>query len=221
MAWPVDLLEETGWMTSRVWLAHGVHFNADEIARLGRAGVGVSHCAASNMVLASGICPACALEARRRRRRPRRRRLGLERFLQHDAGGAPRADDRPPALRRRQGQPLDALRWATKGSARCLGRDDIGGIAAGYEADLALFKLDELRFSGRARSARGAGSVRRASRRPGDDRGRLARRRRRSRSGSTSTARSPSTHALRGISHDARNAVRLLTGPTRSRESQG
>src|SRR5271167_5022601 len=41
---PVDLLEATGWMSSRVWLAHGIHFNAEEIARLGRAKVGVSHC---------------------------------------------------------------------------------------------------------------------------------------------------------------------------------
>ena len=42
----------------------------------------------------------------------------------------------------------DVLRWATEGSARCLGRSDIGRIEAGYEADLALFKLDEPRFSG-------------------------------------------------------------------------
>jgi cytosine/adenosine deaminase-related metal-dependent hydrolase len=41
---------------------------------------------------------------------------------------------------------LDALRWATEGSARCLGRDDIGRIAPGKQADLALFSLDELRF---------------------------------------------------------------------------
>ena len=25
---PVELLEETGWMSSRVWLAHGIHFNS-------------------------------------------------------------------------------------------------------------------------------------------------------------------------------------------------
>jgi 8-oxoguanine deaminase len=43
---------------------------------------------------------------------------------------------------------LDALRWATEGSARCLGRSDIGTIAVGKQADLALFTLDELRFSG-------------------------------------------------------------------------
>ncbi len=42
----------------------------------------------------------------------------------------------------------DALRWATKGSAACTGRTDIGEIAVGKMADLALFKLDELRFSG-------------------------------------------------------------------------
>ena len=59
---PVDLLEETGWMSKRTWLAHGIHFNEQEIARLGAAGVGVGHCATSNMVLASGICRTCELE---------------------------------------------------------------------------------------------------------------------------------------------------------------
>ncbi len=44
--------------------------------------------------------------------------------------------------------PCDALRWATEGSAKYLGRDDIGRIAAGMQADLTLFKLDEPRFSG-------------------------------------------------------------------------
>ena len=40
----------------------------------------------------------------------------------------------------------DALCWATAGSARCLGRDDIGALEPGKQADLVLFKLDELRF---------------------------------------------------------------------------
>ena len=44
--------------------------------------------------------------------------------------------------------PYDALRWATEGGAKCLGRDDIGRIAPGARADLALFKLDAPRFSG-------------------------------------------------------------------------
>ena len=43
---------------------------------------------------------------------------------------------------------LDALRWATTGSAACIGRSDLGRIAVGMQADLALFTLNELRFSG-------------------------------------------------------------------------
>jgi 8-oxoguanine deaminase len=43
---------------------------------------------------------------------------------------------------------LDAFRWATAGSAACLGRPDLGRIAVGAQADLAFYSLDELRFSG-------------------------------------------------------------------------
>ncbi|WP_314409555.1 amidohydrolase family protein, partial [Pseudomonas kuykendallii] len=44
--------------------------------------------------------------------------------------------------------PERALGWATRGSAKLLGRHDIGELAVGKQADLALFRLDELRFSG-------------------------------------------------------------------------
>ncbi len=145
---PVDLLEETGWMSSRVWFAHGVHFNADEISRLGKARVGVCHCAASNMVLASGICRTCELEA-----------AGVAVGLGVDGSASNDSSNMMEAVRHalmigrlRYGAEkvthLDVLRWATEGSARCLGRSDIGRIEEGYEADLALFTLDEARFSG-------------------------------------------------------------------------
>ena len=42
----------------------------------------------------------------------------------------------------------DALRWATVGSAACIGRPSLGEIKERKIADLAFFKLDELRFSG-------------------------------------------------------------------------
>ena len=42
----------------------------------------------------------------------------------------------------------DTYRWATEGSARCLGRKNLGAIAPGKQADLAFYTLDELRFSG-------------------------------------------------------------------------
>ena len=66
-------------LTASTWLAHGIHFNAEEMPRLAKAGVSISHCACSNQTLASGGCPVCDLEAGRRAHRPRRRRLGLER----------------------------------------------------------------------------------------------------------------------------------------------
>jgi 8-oxoguanine deaminase len=41
-----------------------------------------------------------------------------------------------------------ALGWATRGSAAVLGRSGLGQLAPGMQADLALFRLDDLRFSG-------------------------------------------------------------------------
>jgi 8-oxoguanine deaminase len=145
---PVDLLEETGWMSGRVWLAHGIHFNEGEIARLGRAGVGICHCAASNMVLASGICRTHELEAA-----GAPLGLGVDGSASNDASNMMEAVRHALMIGRlRYGAGkvthLDALRWATEGSARCLGRSDIGRIEQGREADLALFTLDEPRFSG-------------------------------------------------------------------------
>ena len=145
---PVDLLEETGWLDARTWLAHGVHFDDGEIARLGRHGVGVCHCAASNMVLASGICRTKELEA-----------AGVPVGIGVDGSASNDSSNMMEAVRHalmigrlRYGAAAvtheDVLRWATQGSARCLGRNDIGTIAPGMQADLAMFTLDEPRFSG-------------------------------------------------------------------------
>ena len=41
-----------------------------------------------------------------------------------------------------------ALEIATHGGARVLGRKDIGAIAPGTAADLALFRLDDVNFAG-------------------------------------------------------------------------
>jgi 8-oxoguanine deaminase len=145
---PVDLLETTGWMSRRTWLAHGVHFSAREITRLGQAGVGVCHCAASNMVLASGICPTIDLDAA-----GAPVGIGVDGSASNDSSNMMEAVRHALMVGRlRYGASavshLDVLRWASEGSARCLGRDDIGRIAVGLEADLALFALDEPRFSG-------------------------------------------------------------------------
>ncbi len=144
---PVDYLEEVGWLNNRTWLAHGIHFSPSEIARLGKNGVSVCHCPTSNMVLASGHCPTQELE-----KAGVAVGLGVDGAASNDSSNLMEGVRHALMLNRlKYGTSvthLDALRWATQGSARCLGRSDIGEIAVGKQADLALYTLDELRFSG-------------------------------------------------------------------------
>jgi len=145
---PVDYLEEVGWLNDRVWLAHGIHFNDDEVARLGRHGVGVSHCPTSNMVLASGQCRTKELEAA-----GAKVGLGVDGSASNDNSNLIEAGRHALMIGRltynaESVTHLDAFRWATQGSANCLGRQDIGAIEVGRQADMAFYTLDELRFSG-------------------------------------------------------------------------
>lgn len=146
---PLDLLEETGWMRPKTWLAHGVHFSCEECERLGRAGVGICHCPTSNGVLASGFCRTRELEAA-----GAPLGLGVDGSASNDGSNLMEELRHALLINRLRYESAtavtarDVIRWATQGSARCLGRADIGTIAPGLQADLALFRLDELRFSG-------------------------------------------------------------------------
>ncbi|HEY1719870.1 MAG TPA: 8-oxoguanine deaminase [Magnetospirillaceae bacterium] len=145
---PLDYLESVGWASNRVWLAHGVHFEVHEFERLAKAGVSVTHCPCSNQYLASGLCPVHGME-----------QAGVKVGLGVDGSASNNASNLMQELRAamllqklQYGSSTighkDALRWATQGSAGCVGRNDLGAIAPGKQADLALFKLDELRFAG-------------------------------------------------------------------------
>ncbi len=145
---PLDYLEETGWLGADVWLAHGIHFSDHDIARLAAAGTSVTHCPCSNMIIHSGHCRVCELEA-----------AGVTVGLGVDGSAAQDASNLMQEVRQAfllqrhhygvsKVHHLDALRWATEGSAGCLGRGELGRIAPGMAADLACFTLDELRFSG-------------------------------------------------------------------------
>jgi 8-oxoguanine deaminase len=145
---PLDYLESCGWLSDRVWLAHGIHFDAAEMRRLARAGTAISHCPCSNQTLASGTCPVCAME-----QAGVKIGIGVDGSASNDGSNLMQEVRAAFLLQRsRYGvkavSHIDALRWATKGSAACVGRTDIGEIATGKMADLALFKLDEPRFSG-------------------------------------------------------------------------
>ncbi|RKO20998.1 8-oxoguanine deaminase [Pseudarthrobacter phenanthrenivorans] len=143
----VDYLDSVGWLTDRTWLGHGIHFSDAEIARLGAAGTAVAHCPTSNMRLASGTARVLELED-----------AGVPVGLGVD--GSASNDASNMILEARQALYLQRLRygadvpvqralgWATRGSAAALGRTGLGQLAPGMQADLALFRLDDLRFSG-------------------------------------------------------------------------
>ncbi|MFC3903438.1 8-oxoguanine deaminase [Acinetobacter marinus] len=145
----VDYLESVNWLNSRTWLAHGIHFNAKEIQRLGKAQVGICHCPHSNMRLASGICPTIDL-------------LNAGATIGLGVDGSASGDASNLLLEARQALYLQrlkygaetitpelALGWATQGSAKLLGRQDhLGQIAPNFQADLACYTLDEIKFSG-------------------------------------------------------------------------
>ncbi len=145
---PLDLLEEVDWLDGNTWVAHGIHFHRGEIARLGRAAVGVAHCPSSNMRLGSGCAPVLAL-----RRAGCPVGLGVDGSASNDSSHM-LAEARQALLlqRLRHGAGAlgvrDALRMATVEGARCLGRDDIGSLQPGKRADVAMFDLRGLGYSG-------------------------------------------------------------------------
>lgn len=145
---PLDYLDSVGWLHNRTWLAHGIHFDTGEITRLAKAGTCVTHCPCSNQILASGNCLVGEMEE-----------AGIHVGLGVDGSASNNASNMIQEVRAafllqrgRYGvdkiSHTDALRWATQGSAACIGRAELGRIAVGMQADLALFTLDELRFAG-------------------------------------------------------------------------
>ena len=146
---PTEYLEDTGWCTDRAWVAHCVMPNADEVARLGRARIGVAHCPSSNMILSSGISPVVDLRA-----------AGVHVGLGVD--GSSSADSASLWLEARQAMLLAKLRngadqgtarmaleVATRGGAGCLGRiGEIGELSVGAVGDIAVWSLTGPLFAG-------------------------------------------------------------------------
>ncbi len=145
---PLDFFRDCDWLNSDSWVAHGIYFNNSECGRLGRAGVGVAHCPTSNMRLASGICPVGKLQ-----KAGSPVGVGVDGRSAHDSSNM-LAEARQALLLNRLARGAsaitvhEALRMATVDGARCLGREDIGSIAVGKRADVAMFDLRDVGYSG-------------------------------------------------------------------------
>ncbi len=145
---PLAYLDRLGWTGPDVWYAHGIHFNDEELRRLAVTGTGVAHCPISNMKLSSGVC-----------RLPEMLELGVPVGLAVDGSASNDGSNLLEELRvayllhRLQNSKTaptgyDLLKVATRGSARLLGRTDIGYLAAGMAADLFLVDLDRIELAG-------------------------------------------------------------------------
>jgi cytosine/adenosine deaminase-related metal-dependent hydrolase len=142
---PVDYVESLGWLGADVWLAHCVHLSDSDIAKYAATGTGTAHCPTSNARLGTGIAPITELLAA-----GAPVGLGVDGVASNEHGGLTeevhqamlmaRARRGPKALSAR-----DALRIATIGGARCLGRtNEIGSLEVGKLGDVALWRLDGL-----------------------------------------------------------------------------
>lgn len=145
---PLAYMERVGWIGDDVWFAHGVHFNDAELDLLAKTQTGVAHCPGSNLRLGSGI-------ARVPEMIQRNIPVGLAVDGSASNDGSNMLNEiRLACLVHRVGTDVEqmparqALALATRGSARVLGRDDIGQLAVGMAADLAIFDLNDLAYAG-------------------------------------------------------------------------
>jgi cytosine/adenosine deaminase-related metal-dependent hydrolase len=156
---PVGYMQSLGWVGEDVWFAHSVYVNPEEIQVYARTGCGVAHCPGSNMRLASGAAPIAELltagvkvglgvdgsasnDSSHMLAEVRQAML-LARLRAGMLGASRSAENAPDILTARQ-----ALEMATRGSARVLGREDIGQLAAGKCADFFAINLNRLDYAG-------------------------------------------------------------------------
>jgi len=146
---PLDRLERLGLLGPRLLAVHMTQLSESDMDRLARAGVSVLHCPASNLKLASGICPVAGLDRRgvnvaigtdgaaSNNTLDMFAEMRLAALLAKGASGDPEA---VPAER--------ALSMATFNGARALGLEgQIGSIEVGKQADLVAVRLDEIQTS--------------------------------------------------------------------------
>ncbi|WP_375477740.1 8-oxoguanine deaminase [uncultured Jatrophihabitans sp.] len=146
---PAQYAEDLGWLADDVWLAHCVHLSGDAVARFAATGTGVAHCPTSNGRLGSGIAPVRGLLDA-----GAPVGLGVDGAASNESGRmvdelhqallAARYRGGPQALTARE-----ALRMATIGGARCLGRgSELGSLEVGKLADVALWRVADLPGAG-------------------------------------------------------------------------
>ena len=145
---PLELMADCGFIGDDVSYAHGIYFNDDELQRLAETGTHIAHCPTSNMRLGSGICRVTEMLP-----------LGINVALAVDGSASNDSSDmlgeaRNALLLQRVHYgadamtTLDVMKMATENGARLLAFDKIGKIRKGWAADLAVFNIGKMEYSG-------------------------------------------------------------------------
>jgi cytosine/adenosine deaminase-related metal-dependent hydrolase len=147
-ATPVEYLTDLGWLGSDVWCAHCVHLSADDTADFAASDTGVAHCPTSNLRLGAGVAPVRDyLDA------GIRVGLGVDGSASNERGDLLLEVKQALLIARGRGGPAaltarEALRLGTRGGASVLGRDDLGSLEPGKQADLAVWNASGLELGG-------------------------------------------------------------------------
>ena len=143
---PIARIDRLGLFNDRLIAVHMTQLTEAEIHLCAERGVSVAHCPESNLKLASGFCPACALQ-----------RAGVNLAIGTDGCASNNdldmfGETRTAAILAKavaqDAAGLDAfsaLRAATLGGAKAMGLDHlVGSIEPGKQADLACIDLSPL-----------------------------------------------------------------------------
>ncbi len=146
---PVEYMERVGWVGPDVWYAHAVHLDDAGIETMARTGTAAAHCPTSNARLGAGIARAADLV-----NGGVTVGLGVDGAASNEACSLIEESRHALLFARAKGGPQTmtvrkALELGTIAGARVLGREgEIGSIAVGKLADLAVWKLDTVAHAG-------------------------------------------------------------------------
>jgi len=145
---PLELMEDCEFIGPDVWYAHGIFFNDQELDTLARTGTAVGHCPSSNMRLGSGICRVRELLDRNAVVG-----IGVDGSASNDSSDMLGEMRQTMLLQRiKYGAAgitaAEVYRMAGEGGARILGYEKLGRLEEGKIADIALFDVARLEYTG-------------------------------------------------------------------------
>ena len=145
---PLEFMQSLDWVGNDVWFAHGIHFSDKELELLAKTGTGVCHCPISNMKLSSGVAKVSKMLE-----------LGVPVGLGVDGSASNDGSNMLEEMRvayllhrlhdgYKAPTGAQIFKLATEGSAKLLGREDLGRLEVGMAGDLFMINADKLELTG-------------------------------------------------------------------------